>query len=110
MYEKEVLVGWEKDLNYSINDVIGHKNEEEDDHRLQIRRQKSGKIWRKNNQEAILLLLFPPRQKFISFKIWILLKKLIKISKVLPSKCCLAMHQKVTLILNFSMFGLTLKF
>ena len=66
MYEKEVLVGWEKDLNYSINDVIGHKNEEEDDRRLQLRRQKSGKIWRKNNQEAILLPLFPPRQKFIS--------------------------------------------
>ena len=64
MYEKEVLVGWEKDLNYSINDVIGHKNEEEDDRRrLQLRRQKSGKIWRKNNQEAILLLLFPPRQE-----------------------------------------------
>ena len=66
MYEKEVLVGWEKDLNYSINDVIGHKNETEDDRRLQLRRQKSGKIWRKNNQEAILLFLFPPRQKFIS--------------------------------------------
>ena len=67
MYEKEVLVGWEKDLNYSINDVIGHKNETEDDRRrLQLRRQKSGKIWKKKNQEAILLLLFPPRQKFIS--------------------------------------------
>ena len=35
MYGKEVLVGWEKDLNYSINNVIGHKNKEkEEDYHL----------------------------------------------------------------------------